>query len=32
MSEITYYTIHAILHGLLGAVMIMIAIVLSPSD
>jgi len=30
MDEITYFAVQAILHGMLGAVMIMIAIVLSP--
>jgi hypothetical protein len=32
MDEITYYAVQAILHGALGAVMIWIAILLSPSD
>ena len=32
MTEIVYYSVQATLHGLLGAVMIMIAILLSPSD
>jgi hypothetical protein len=31
MDEIIYFSVQAVLHGMLGAVMIMIAILLSPS-
>jgi hypothetical protein len=32
MSEITYYAVQAVLHAALGAVMITLAVVLSPRD